>query len=442
MARPSKNQPVDLSQPANLTVGLIERLACPEGKEQAFLRDALVPGLRVRVSAQGAKSFVFERKIGQRTVRRTLGDVRILTIDDARAKARQAHIDLDEGKEPVFQAAAEAVRRIDASTTPVREAWADYLADRKPHWSARHYSDHVKMAGAGGEKATRGTRGTGKTKPGVLHALMGLRLAALDVPAVEAWAAAEAQVRPSQARLGARMLSAFINWCDASDAYAGAVPRGAATVKTKRVRETLGRARAKADTLQREQLLPWFAAVRSWRNPVVAAYLQVLLLTGARPNEVRDIRWTDIDWVWGSIVIRDKVEGDRTIPLPPYVAALLATLPRRNDWVFSSPRSAQISSPNHAHDQVCTAAGVTPVTLHGLRRSFGSLAEWLEMPAGVVAQIQGHKPSATAEKHYRVRPLDLLRVHHERFEAWILDQGAVHFSPLAKRSPPIASQKS
>jgi hypothetical protein len=37
----------------------------------------------------------------------------------------------------------------------------------------------------------------------------------------------------------------------------------------------------------------------------------------------------------------------------------------------------------------------------------------------------GHKPSATAEKHYTVRPLDLLRVHHERIESWILEQGKV-----------------
>ena len=44
------------------------------------------------------------------------------------------------------------------------------------------------------------------------------------------------------------------------------------------------------------------------------------------------------------------------------------------------------------------------MTLHGLRRSFKSLTEWLEVPVGVVAQIQGHKPSATAEKHYTVRP--------------------------------------
>ena len=69
--------------------------------------------------------------------------------------------------------------------------------------------------------------------------------------------------------------------------------------------------------------------------------------------------------------------------------------------------------------------------MHGLRRSFSSLTEWLETPAGVVTQIQGHKPSATAEKHYKVRALELLRVHHERIEAWILEQAGVKFAPQA-----------
>jgi integrase len=66
-------------------------------------------------------------------------------------------------------------------------------------------------------------------------------------------------------------------------------------------------------------------------------------------------------------------------------------------------------------------AGLPPVSLHGLRRSFGSLSEWVECPVGIVAQIQGHKPSATAEKHYRVRPLDLLRLWHTKIEKQILD---------------------
>jgi hypothetical protein len=40
----------------------------------------------------------------------------------------------------------------------------------------------------------------------------------------------------------------------------------------------------------------------------------------------------------------------------------------------------------------------------------------------------GHKPSATVEKHYRQRPLDLLRVWHTKIEAWILEEAGIKFS--------------
>ena len=72
------------------------------------------------------------------------------------------------------------------------------------------------------------------------------------------------------------------------------------------------------------------------------------------------------------------------------------------------------------------------VTLHGLRRTFASLAEWVEMPAGIVAQIMGHKPSALVEKHYRDRPLDLLRMWHDKIEPWMLEQAGIRFTPKKK----------
>ena len=159
------------------------------------------------------------------------------------------------------------------------------------------------------------------------------------------------------------------------------------------------------------------------------------------------MRWEDVNTQWKGIAIRDKVEGERMIPLTPYTASMFAALPKANGWVFASVRpvvkrirparaemnaraakkrkNARIAAPQKPHALACKAAGIDGLTLHGLRRSFSSLTEWLEIPAGVVAQIMGHKPSATAEKHYKVRPLDLLRLHHERIEAWILDQAAV-----------------
>jgi integrase len=163
------------------------------------------------------------------------------------------------------------------------------------------------------------------------------------------------------------------------------------------------------------------------------------------------------------LTIRDKVEGERTIPLTPYLASILKDLKRRNDtpptvrrlkalkengsdwtpspWVFSSQTSAtgRLEEPSIAHRKAIAAAGLPPVSLHGLRRSFNTLSEWVEVPAGVVSQIMGHKPSATAEKHYKVRPLDLLMMWHARIEAWILEQAGIEHQE-AKQAPELVKE--
>ncbi|WP_084153986.1 tyrosine-type recombinase/integrase [Simplicispira psychrophila] len=150
------------------------------------------------------------------------------------------------------------------------------------------------------------------------------------------------------------------------------------------------------------------------------------------------MRWEDINTKWRGLTIKDKVEGVRVIPLTPYVSHLLHCLPRRNAFVFASASrgkavtSQTMSIPRTPHTNACTVAGIDGLTLHGLRRSFKSLTEWLDIPAGVVAQLMGHKPSATAEKHYVVRPLDLLRLHHEKIEAWILEQAGVQFTSASE----------
>jgi integrase len=107
--------------------------------------------------------------------------------------------------------------------------------------------------------------------------------------------------------------------------------------------------------------------------------------------------------------------------------------------VFASPtaKDGRIAEPRLAHNRALRIAGLDGLTLHGLRRSFGTLGEWVECPAGVVAQIMGHKPSATAEKHYRQRPLDLLRLWHQRIETWMLAEADVAASPTALPQPEL-----
>ncbi len=437
MARSKNTTQIDLSERVNLTAGAIERLACPPGKAQAFMRDSEVPALRVRVTKAGAKAFVFETKLDRQTIRRTIGDVRTWTIEQARAEARRLAVLVDSGTDPRELARQQQAEREAASAQAaaealtVGEAWGRYVTERRPHWGEAHRRDHEKMVRAGGEPARRGTRGKGTTAAGPLHSLLALRLTDLDTPTIERWAAVEGQARPTQARLALRLLRAFINWCSEHPDYKTVIA-GNPTM-SRRAREALGKPQAKADALLREQLPGWFAAVVAIGNPVISAYLQALLLTGARPGEVRALRWDDVNTKWRGLTIRDKVEGERLIPLCPYVHHLLAGLPRRGPFVFAGLESTQpMSWPHHQHAKACAVAGVPGLTLHGLRRSFKSLSEWLELPAGVVAQIMGHKPSATAEKHYTVRPLDLLRVHHERLERWILEQAGVQFDAQAE----------
>jgi integrase len=418
----------------NLTAGRVDAFTCPREKAQAFLWDKDTPTLALRATPTGRKTYVFEARLNGSTVRITIGTLADWPIKQARLKAQGLKMLVDGGTDPreverERQAAAVQKKTATAShALTVGEVWAVYLAARKKHWGERHYSEHVLMVNAGGLKTMRGTRGRGITAPGILHAVMAIPLRDLTASEIEVWAEKEAETRPSAARLAWRCLKAFLSWCEEQPAYVELLPVKN-PAKTTKTREALGKPKVKQDALLKEQLPVWFAAVRQLQNPVIAAYLQTLLLTGARAGEILGLRWDDINTKWRGITIHDKVEGTRVIPLTPYVAYLLAALPRRNAYVFSSPLSAggTLVIPRNPHNDVCVIAGIDNLTIHGLRRSFKSLTEWLEVPVGVVAQLMGHKPSATAEKHYTVRPLDMLRVHHEKIEAWILEQAGVHF---------------
>ena len=411
-------------------------------------RDYEANGLRVRVTANGTKSFVFEAKLNRQTIRRTIGDAMAWSIEQARAEANRLRVLLDSGHDPrelereaaaakeaaIAEAERQAAQRqaqAEREAVTVATAWADYIAERKQHWGESHHNDHYRYAQAGGKVRKRGK---GLTEPGPLYPLMTMRLTELTPEVVQKWAETESAARPTVTRNAWRLLRGFLNWCTEDARYAAVAP-AVNPAKASKVREAVGKPNTKRDVLQREMLPGWFAACRQLRTPAVSAYLQFMLLTGCRPNEARRLKWSDVDFKWRSIDMHDKIDHQgRVIPLPAYLAEVLQALPRINEWVFASPKTEgqAITEPNHAHDRVCEVAGIPHVTLHGLRRSFKGLSEWMELPAGVVNQIQGHKPQSTDEKHYTIRPLDLLRLHHEKYVAWILEQAGVQFDVAAE----------
>ena len=406
------------------------------GKIQDFQWDTTAPGLG-QCASKTSSAYVFQFRLNGKPLRLTIGKTAAWRLSDVREEARRLQVMVDRGLDPRLVKAANIAAELATAAEVARktitfgEVWAAYLAERKPRWGDRHYNDHVAKAAPGGIPSMRGTRGRGVTIAGPLNYFMPIAMNAIDNKLVEKWAEREAKERATSARLAWRMLKVFFQWCYESDAYADLLPH-LNPGKTKKSGEFLGKVKTKSDNLKRAQLSSWFAAMKEIKNPTISAYLQVVLLTGARPGEVRAMKWEDIDWQWKSIVIRDKVDGTRSIPLTPFVEGLLTALPHRNEFIFTSEKEgvAIISEPNQPHTKACTAVGLQGLTLHGLRRSFASLAEQVDIPPGVAAQIQGHKPQSAREKSYIIRPFDVLQKSHAKIEAWILEQSKANETTL------------
>lgn len=424
-----------------LTAGRVNDFVCPPGRSQAFLWDSIAPGLALRVTAAGVKAYIFQARLNGKTIRTTIGDPRTWPIDapkdghgrGARQEANRLQHLINEGTDPRKLRAEQIVNaaineaEVRRKSVTFGDAWPVYIASRRPKWGERSFRDHVNIV------ANIGT-------PAALHAMLPVKLCEFSPELVGAWLEKEAAHRPTQAALAFRLLRAFLNWCELEKDYRNIV---SPTACGKTARIHLPKNNSKTDCLQKEQLPGWFSEVRKIDNPVISAYLQSLLLTGARRDELGGLTWECLDFKWKSMTIRDKVDGVRVIPLTPYVSHLLNSLPRRNEWVFSSLRakSGRLQEARIQHNIAVANAGLPHLTINGLRRSFNTLSGWIELPVGISAQIMGHKPSAIAEKHYNHRPLDLLRMWHVRIEKWLLKQSGIVFNPSNVPNTKAVTQK-
>ena len=311
MARPSKAAPIDYGATHVLTHGLLERATCPADGRFVLLKDADTKGLRLRVTQAGGKFWQFETRMKGKLITRSLGEWPAVSFAEAQTQARTLRNMTAQGIDPreierQQQTEREAAAVAEAAqAVTVGEAWATYVEARRQHWAPLSLRDNVNAATAGGVPRKRGE---GLTTPGPLHIFMNLRLLELTPDVVQTWAEREGKERPTRARLALRLLRAFLSWCKTHPAYATLLPeQNPATARS--AREALGKAKPKTDALLREQLPAWFTAVRSMGNAPASAYLQCLLLTGARPGELLNLRWDDLNAQWHGLTIRDKDES-------------------------------------------------------------------------------------------------------------------------------------
>jgi integrase len=94
---------------------------------------------------------------------------------------------------------------------------------------------------------------------------------------------------------------------------------------------------------------------------VASAYLQALLLTGAGREDLAALEWANVDFKWRSLTIRDRVEGERTIPLTPHVAKLLQGLKGRSGH---QPHREAPAAQGEMTPRACAIIPPCPTTNH------------------------------------------------------------------------------
>ncbi|ART54758.1 integrase [Acidovorax carolinensis] len=443
MARPSKTAAIDYAATHDLTHGLLERASCPPERPFVLVKDVDKKGLRLRVTKAGGKHWQFETRLKGKLIARALGEWPAVSIANAKAEAHRLRGLTEAGTDPreierqqqaereaARAAAAAKVEADKAAALTVGEVWPLYIENGRPKrrdaWKPRYRSDLEAMAARGGEKKKRGQ---GLTRPGPLYPLLALPLAGVNEDTLKSWYDREAVAGKHQAARALMMFRGFLRWCAARPEYRSLIDRDAG--KAAAIVENLPSNTRRTDALEVAQVPGWWAGVEQLSNRTASAYLRALLLTGARREELAALTWANVDFQWRKLTIADKVDSTRTIPLSPYMANMLATLPRVGLFVFASTgKTGRISDARSSHSKVLQHAGIEHLTFHGLRRSFSLLGEAAGAPAGAIAQVMGHKPSATAEG-YRPRSVDALRPFLERIEAHILDIAGVQFDTQA-----------
>lgn len=136
------------------------------------------------------------------------------------------------------------------------------------------------------------------------------------------------------------------------------------------------------DELEIRQL--WIAA---GTLGVAGAYVKILLLTAQRRREVSDMRWSEIHNgnLWVIPASRNKSGREHVVPLVRYVADMLDSLPRINEFVFTYGRG-----PIRNFDRIRKRLPPGDWTLHDLRRTARSSMSALGVRIEVAEKVLGH----------------------------------------------------
>jgi integrase len=134
-------------------------------------------------------------------------------------------------------------------------------------------------------------------------------------------------------------------------------------------------------------------------HPAEVAIIRLLLYTGARVGEIRDLQW---DWVRPPhLALPDSKTGPKTIWLNSQALAILEAQPRREGcpFVFPNSRGTAPLMPDAWWYKFRRTCALPDVRIHDLRHSFASTAIMDNVPLATIGKLLGHLLPETTAKY-------------------------------------------
>jgi integrase len=343
-----------------MTAKLIETLPLPMGK-RLEVRDIYLPGLVLRVSKNGSKVWYATPRVDGRPKRIKIGTYPILSLTDARDKARDLLKDAQLGLLTETVIKAEAAKQ--ATLGEVIPQFIDlYAKPRNRDWKETQ-SILTKFKPLYG-------RPVGEIKRAeIVHVLDGL-----------------AKITPYRANRAMSAIKKLYAWC---------LDRGTVEFSPVAGLKPPTKESARDRVLSDDELAACWNAAQAEGFPF-AQFIQLVILTGQRRGEVAGLQWSEIDFargVWTIPAKRAKNKTTHAVPLAPLALDILKSIPRflNSDYTFTTNGRNPISGFGRLKDRLDEVVGVNDWRVHDIRRTVATNMAMMGIQPHIIEAVLNHK---------------------------------------------------
>lgn len=358
----------------NFTKAAIDALPLPEQGKRIEYWDSKTPGLQVRVTSTGVRTFYLRRRIkGGQAERVIIGKYPDFTITQAREKAGEINFDIAKGANPA------EIKRGRKAELSFANLFADYLERHskrnKRTWKEdeSQYNNYL-------------AKPLGNRK---LSAVTRAHVAAIHSSITKAG-------HPTTANRVKALISSVFGWAISVGLWQANPATG---IK-------LNKEKSRDRFIQGDELPRFFQALADEQNETMRDYFLVSLLTGARKANVLAMQWADVNLDREEWRIKETKNGTpQTVTLSPEaIKVLCARKPvGRAQFVFPGiGKSGHLAEPKKGWKRILERAGIADLRIHDLRRTLGSWQAKTGASMAIIGKSLNHKNQNTTAIYARL----------------------------------------